>query len=45
MPRFGSTTLDGFIGLVGSATRCPGGGAASAVAASCGAALVAMAAS
>ena len=38
-------TLDGFIELLGSATPSPGGGAASAVAASCGAALVAMVAS
>jgi formiminotetrahydrofolate cyclodeaminase len=44
-PRFGSMTLDGFIELLGSATPSPGGGAASAVAASCGAALVAMVAS
>jgi glutamate formiminotransferase/formiminotetrahydrofolate cyclodeaminase len=43
--RFGSMTLDGFIGLLGSPTPSPGGGAASAVAASCGAALVAMVAS
>jgi formiminotetrahydrofolate cyclodeaminase len=43
--RFGSLTLDGFIQLLGSATPSPGGGAASAVAASCGAALVAMVAS
>jgi len=35
-------TLDEFIELLGSATPSPGGGAASAVAASCGAALVAM---
>ncbi len=41
-PRFGSMTLDGFIEILGSATPSPGGGAASAVAASCGAALVAM---
>jgi glutamate formiminotransferase/formiminotetrahydrofolate cyclodeaminase len=40
--RFGSLTLDAFIQLLGSATPSPGGGAASAVAASCGAALVAM---
>lgn len=45
VPRFGSMTLDGFIELLGSATPSPGGGAASAVAASCGAALVAMVAS
>jgi len=38
-------SLDAFIGLLGSATPSPGGGAASAVAASCGAALVAMVAS
>jgi len=44
-PRFGSMTLDGFIQLLGSAMPSPGGGAASAVAASCGAALVAMVAS
>jgi hypothetical protein len=44
-PRFGSMTLDGFIELLGSSTPSPGGGAASAVAASCGAALVAMVAS
>jgi formiminotetrahydrofolate cyclodeaminase len=44
-PRFGSMTLVGFIQLLGSATPSPGGGAASAVAASCGAALVAMVAS
>jgi len=44
-PRFGSMTLDGFIELLRSATPSPGGGAASAVAASCGAALVAMVAS
>jgi formiminotetrahydrofolate cyclodeaminase len=44
-PGFGSMTLDGFIQLLGSATPSPGGGAASAVAASCGAALVAMVAS
>ena len=44
-PRFGSMTLDGFIELLGAATPSPGGGAASAVAASCGAALVAMVAS
>ncbi len=43
--RFGSMSLDGFIELLGSATPSPGGGAASAVAASCGAALVAMVAS
>jgi len=43
--RFGSMTLDGFIEILGSATPSPGGGAASAVAASCGAALVAMVAS
>ena len=41
-PRFGSMTLAGFIEILGSATPSPGGGAASAVAASCGAALVAM---
>jgi formiminotetrahydrofolate cyclodeaminase len=41
-PRFGSLTLDGFLELLGSASPSPGGGAASAVAASCGAALVAM---
>lgn len=35
-------TLDGFIQLLGSATPSPGGGSASAVAAACGAALVAM---
>jgi glutamate formiminotransferase/formiminotetrahydrofolate cyclodeaminase len=44
-PRFGSMTLDGFIQLLGSAAPSPGGGAASAMAASCGAALVAMVAS
>jgi formiminotetrahydrofolate cyclodeaminase len=44
-PRFGSMTLDGFIQLLASATPSPGGGSASAVAASCGAALVAMVAS
>jgi formiminotetrahydrofolate cyclodeaminase len=44
-PRFGSMTLDAFIELLGSPTPSPGGGAASAVAASCGAALVAMVAS
>jgi len=44
-PRFGSMTLDGFIAILGSAAPSPGGGAASAVAASCGAALVAMVAS
>jgi formiminotetrahydrofolate cyclodeaminase len=44
-PRFGSLTLDGFIRLLGSAAPSPGGGAASAVAAACGAALVAMVAS
>ncbi len=44
-PRFGSMSLEGFIELLGSATPSPGGGAASAVAASCGAALVAMVAS
>jgi glutamate formiminotransferase/formiminotetrahydrofolate cyclodeaminase len=44
-PRFGSLTLDGFIQLLGSSAPSPGGGAASAVAASCGAALVAMVAS
>jgi formiminotetrahydrofolate cyclodeaminase len=38
-------TLDAFIQLLGSAMPSPGGGAASAVAASCGAALVAMVAS
>ena len=38
-------TLDGFMQLLGSATPSPGGGAASAVAAACGAALVAMVAS
>jgi len=41
-PRFGSMTLDGFIAILGSATPSPGGGAAAAIAASCGAALVAM---
>jgi methenyltetrahydrofolate cyclohydrolase len=41
-PCFGSMTLDAFIELLGSATPSPGGGAASAVAASCGAALVSM---
>ena len=45
LSRFGSMSLDGFIELLGSATPSPGGGAASAVAASCGAALVAMVAS
>ena len=35
-------TVDGFLELLGSASPSPGGGAASAVAASCGAALVAM---
>jgi len=44
-PRFGSMTFDGFIQLLGSDAPSPGGGAASAVAASCGAALVAMVAS
>jgi len=42
MPRFGSLTIDAFLVLLGSASPSPGGGAASAVAASCGAALVAM---
>jgi methenyltetrahydrofolate cyclohydrolase len=41
-PRFGSLTIDAFLELLGSASPSPGGGAASAVAASCGAALVAM---
>lgn len=44
-PRFGSLTLDAFIDVLGSASPSPGGGAASAVAAACGAALVAMVAS
>jgi glutamate formiminotransferase/formiminotetrahydrofolate cyclodeaminase len=44
-PRFGSMTLDAFMELLGSATPSPGGGAASAVAAACGAGLVAMVAS
>jgi formiminotetrahydrofolate cyclodeaminase len=38
-------TVNGFLELLGSAAPSPGGGAASAVAASCGAALVAMVAS
>jgi len=41
-PRFGLLTLDAFLDVLGSASPSPGGGAASAVAASCGAALVAM---
>ncbi len=41
-PHFGSMTLAAFTELLGSATPSPGGGAASAVAASCGASLVAM---
>ncbi len=41
-PRFGAMTLDEFIGTLSSATPSPGGGSASAVAAACGAALVAM---
>ncbi len=41
-PRFGSLAIDAFLELLGSASPSPGGGAASAVAASCGAALVAM---
>jgi formiminotetrahydrofolate cyclodeaminase len=44
-PRFRAMTLDSFIEVLGSATPSPGGGAASAVAAACGAALVAMVAS
>lgn len=39
---FGSMTLRGFIDVLASPTPSPGGGAASAVAASCAAALVAM---
>jgi formiminotetrahydrofolate cyclodeaminase len=45
LPRFGSLTVDGFLELLGSNTPSPGGGAASAVAAACGAALVSMVAS
>lgn len=41
-PRFGSLTIDEFLAILASASPSPGGGAASAVAASCGAALVAM---
>ncbi len=41
-PRFGSLTLEAFLELLGSASPSPGGGTASAVAASCGAALVSM---
>lgn len=42
LPPFGSMTVGGFIELLGSASPSPGGGAASAIAGSCGAALVAM---
>lgn len=42
VPRFGSLEIDRFLEILGSATPSPGGGAASAVAAACGAALVAM---
>jgi formiminotetrahydrofolate cyclodeaminase len=41
-PRFGSMTVEAFLELLGSASPSPGGGTASAVGASCGAALVAM---
>jgi formiminotetrahydrofolate cyclodeaminase len=41
-PRFGSLAIDEFLAILSSASPSPGGGAASAVAASCGAALVAM---